>query len=54
MAEELRPIQERFAELMKDKAQLDELMKQGREKAAYVARRTMDKALKKMGFVLSK
>ena len=54
VAEELRPIQERFAELMKDKAQLDELMKQGREKAAYVARRTMDKALKKMGFVLSK
>lgn len=54
VAEELRPIQERFAELMKDKAHLDDLMKQGREKAAYVARRTMDKTLKKMGFVLSK
>ena len=50
----MRPIQERFAELMKDKAHLDDLMKQGREKAAYVARRTMDKTLKKMGFVLSK
>ena len=51
VAQELAPIQDRFAVLMKDKAQLDELMRQGREKAAYAARRTMDKALKKMGFV---
>lgn len=54
VARELQPIQERFAMLMKDKAQLDELMNRGREKAAYTARRTMDKALKKMGFVLPK
>lgn len=51
VAQELAPIQDRFAVLMKDKAQLDELMRQGREKAAYAARLTMDKALKKMGFV---
>ena len=54
VAQELAPIQDRFAVLMKDKAQLDELMRQGREKAAYAARRTMDKALKKMGFVLGR
>ena len=54
VAEELRPIQERFAELMKDKAQLEVLMKQGAERAAQIATRTLDKAKKKMGFVLLK
>ena len=54
VAEELRPIQERFAELMKDKAQLEILMKQGAERAAQIATRTLDKAKKKMGFVLLK
>ena len=54
VAEELRPIQERFAELMKDKAQLEILMKQGAERAAQIAARTLDKAKKKMGFVLLK
>lgn len=54
VAEELRPIQEQFAELMKDKAQLEVLMKQGAERAAQIATRTLDKAKKKMGFVLLK
>ncbi len=48
---ELRPIQERLALLMKDKAQLETLMKQGAEKAAWVAERTLRKAMKKVGFV---
>ncbi len=52
VAEELRPIQERFAELMKDKAQLEALMKTGAERAQRIASRTLDKAKKKMGFVL--
>lgn len=52
VAEELRPIQERFAELMKDKAQLEALMKMGAERAQRIASRTLDKAKKKMGFVL--
>lgn len=49
--EELRPMQERFALLMKDKAQLETLMKQGAEKASYVANRTLRKVMKKIGFV---
>ena len=49
--EELRPMQERFALLMKDKAQLETLMKLGAEKASYVADRTLRKVMKKIGFV---
>ncbi len=51
VAAELAPIQARFAELMKDKAQLDALMKQGAENASHVAGRTLGKAMKKLGFV---
>ena len=49
--EELRPIQQRFDEYMKDTAQLEALMKQGAERAASVAGRTLFKAKKKMGFL---
>ena len=52
VADTLRPIQERFRDFMADKAQLDALMKQGAERAETVARRTLDKAMKKMGFVI--
>ncbi|NLN82231.1 MAG: tryptophan--tRNA ligase [Clostridiales bacterium] len=48
----LRPIQQRFDQLMKDKGYLERMMKQGAERASAVSRRTLDKALKKMGFVL--
>ena len=51
VAAELGPIQQRFAEYMKDKAQLEQLMKQGAERAAAVSRRTLGKVMKKMGFV---
>ncbi len=51
VAAELAPIQERFAVLMKDKAQLDELMKHGAENASHVAARTLNKAMKKLGFL---
>lgn len=54
VAAELRPIQERYAEWMKDKAQLEALMKQGAQRALSVSSRTLDKAKKKMGFVLLK
>lgn len=50
--EELRPIQTKFNELMKDKAYLEQLMKQGAEHAAHVSRPTLNKAMKKMGFVI--
>lgn len=52
VAAELAPIQERYAVLMGDKAQLEELMKQGAQKASYVANKTLGKVMKKMGFVL--
>ena len=39
---------------MKDKAYLESMMKQGAERASRVAQRTLDKAMKKMGFVLLK
>ena len=48
------PIQERLTTLMGDKAQLETLMKQGAEHAAYIANRTLAKAKKKMGYVLLK
>ncbi len=54
VAVELKPIQERFTELMKDKAQLETLMKLGAEKASHIAARTLGKAMKKLGFVMLK
>ncbi|MDD2362959.1 MAG: tryptophan--tRNA ligase [Oscillospiraceae bacterium] len=50
--ETLRPVQQRFDDLMKDKAYLEQMMKQGAERAAAISNRTLDKALKKMGFVV--
>lgn len=51
VAAELLPIQRRFDEFMKDKAQLDALMKRGAENASHVAGRTLGKVMKKLGFV---
>ena len=50
--EALRPIQQRFEELMKEKAYLERMMKLGAERAGVISRRTLDRALKKMGFVV--
>ncbi len=52
VAEELRPIQQRFNDYMKDKAQLEAWMQKGAENAARVSARTLNKAKKRMGFVL--
>ncbi len=49
--EELRPIRERFDELMSDKAQLEAMYKQGAEEASYLARKTLSKVKRKVGFV---
>ena len=54
VATELAPIQDRFSILMNDKAQLEVLMKQGAEHASYVANKTLNKVMKKMGFVIVK
>ena len=54
VAAELAPIQERYNTLMKDKAQLEALMKLGAERAYAVSRRTVEKTKKRMGFLMVK
>ncbi len=46
----LRPLQERFAELSKDKAYIDGVIKNNAEKAGYCAMKTLRKVQKKIGF----
>ena len=46
----LRPVQERFAELEKDKAYIDSIIKENAEKAGYYAQKTLRKVQKKVGF----
>ena len=49
--EELRPVRERFNELMSDKGQLEAMYKNGAEQASYLARKTLSKVKRKVGFV---
>lgn len=49
--ERLRPVREEYAKLIKDKAYLTEVAKQGAEKARYIASRTVGKVYKKLGLV---
>ena len=51
VVEHLRPIQERFAELIKDKAYLEKCYTENAEKAARIAYRTLAKVMKKVGFL---
>ncbi|MBR6534993.1 MAG: tryptophan--tRNA ligase [Clostridia bacterium] len=50
-ADSLAPIQEEFERLMKDKAYLEQIFKANSEKAAYLARKTLSKVYRKVGFV---
>ena len=45
----LKPLQERFAELEKDKAYIDGIIKENQGKAAYYANKTLRKVKKKLG-----
>ena len=54
VAAELAPMQERLKVLLEDKAQLMQLMAIGAERAAIIANRTLEKAQKKMGYVILK
>ena len=47
---ELKPIQEKRAELVADKARIDRVIKEGSEKARIVASTTMAEVKEKMGF----
>ncbi|MCU6761481.1 Tryptophan--tRNA ligase [uncultured Roseburia sp.] len=46
----LKPVQDRFAELSKDKAYIDGIIKENAEKANYYATKTLRKVQKKVGF----
>jgi len=50
VADGLKPIQDRFYELSKDKAYVDGIIKANAEKANYFARKTLRKVQKKVGF----
>ena len=52
VVEELRPVQEKFNLYISDKAQLETIYKEGAEKAAWMANRTLSKVMKKVGYVL--
>ncbi len=52
VADELRPIKERYDTFISDKKQLDDIYRQGRQKAEYIAGRTLSKVMKKVGFVI--
>ena len=52
VVEHLRPIQERYNQLVKDKAYLEECYRKADEIATKISRRTVSKAMKKIGFVL--
>lgn len=45
----LKPLQERYAQLMQDKAYIERMIKQNDEKAAYYASKTLRKVQKKIG-----
>jgi tryptophanyl-tRNA synthetase len=49
--EHLRPIREEATRLLKDKAYLENVYRDGAQKASYVAEKTLRKVYKKIGFV---
>lgn len=52
VADELRPIKEKYETFISDKKQLEDIYKEGARKAEYTANRTLGKVMKKVGFVL--
>ena len=49
--EELRPIQERFRQFIGDKAYLEQCYKDNAPKAQRIARKTLQKVMKKVGYL---
>ena len=54
VAEALKPIQEQYARLLADKGELDNIMKTGAARASRISYKTLAKAQRKVGFVISK
>lgn len=48
--EELRPVRENYEQIIKDKAALEQIYKEGAEKASYIANRMVSKVKRKIGF----
>ncbi len=48
---ELAPVQEKYNKLIKEKGYLEECMKKGAETASYISQKTLDKVMKKVGFI---
>ena len=51
VVEHLRPIREESQRLLKDKAYLGTVYRDGAQKASYVAEKTLRKVYKKVGFL---
>ncbi len=51
VVEKLRPIREKYTDLLKNKDYLTAITKDGAEKASYLARKTLSKVYRKIGFV---
>lgn len=54
VVEELRPVQERFNQYMADKAYLTECAAKGAQTAQRISQRTLDKVMRKVGFLQNK
>jgi tryptophanyl-tRNA synthetase len=50
-ADGLAPIQEEFKRLMADKAYLEGVMRDNADQASYIARKTLSKVYRKVGFL---
>ncbi len=51
VVETLRPVREKYLELMSNKDYLDQVLRQGAEKASRIADRTISKVYRKVGFI---
>ena len=51
-ADALAPVQQKYHQLLADKAYLEDVMKKGADEAAYYARKTLSKVKRKLGFVI--
>ena len=49
--ETLAPIQAEFARVMKDKKYMEEVYREGAQRAGLIAERTLQKLMKKIGYV---
>ena len=51
IVEALKPIQERYNIMIDDKSQLDSILSEGRDKARYLANKTLNKVYRKIGLI---